>query len=66
MFTLLWKKIFFSFRFLVTSGQPQDDIAKYSRMEDRLEILERTLEWGHLAPTAPDTLGLLLPEIIFK
>lgn len=44
-------------RFLVTSGQPQDDIAKYSRMEDRLEILERTLEWGHLAPTAPDTLG---------
>lgn len=61
------EKIFLCFfRFLVTSGQPQDDIARYSRMEDRLEILERTLEWGHLAPTAPDTLGLLLPEIILN
>lgn len=44
-------------RFLVTSGQAQDDIAKYSRMENRLDILEKTLEWGHLMPTAPDTLG---------
>ncbi|CAG2057084.1 unnamed protein product [Timema podura] len=44
-------------RFLGTSGQPLDDIARYSKLEDPLEILEQTLEWGHLSPTSPDTLG---------
>lgn len=40
-----------------TSGQPVNDIYKYSDLKDGLEILDKTLEWGHLAPTAPDTLG---------
>nr|CAD7406319.1 unnamed protein product [Timema poppensis] len=44
-------------RFLGTSGQPLDDIARYSKLEDPLEILEQTLEWGHLSPTSPDTLS---------
>lgn len=44
-------------RFLGTSGQNIDDISRYSRLSNRLEILERTFTWGHLAPTAPDTLG---------
>lgn len=44
-------------RFLGTSGQPIDDLAKYSEGDDRLDLMERTLAWRHLAPTAPDTLG---------
>ncbi|XP_005101329.1 DNA polymerase delta subunit 2 [Aplysia californica] len=44
-------------RVLGTAGQPLDDICRYSDIDDRLQALEKTLEWGHLAPTAPDTLG---------
>ncbi|PVD38170.1 hypothetical protein C0Q70_00781 [Pomacea canaliculata] len=44
-------------RILGTSGQPVDDVRRYSDIDDPLEILEKTLEWGHIAPTAPDTLG---------
>ncbi|XP_064614704.1 DNA polymerase delta subunit 2-like [Liolophura sinensis] len=44
-------------RFLGSSGQPVHDIYKYSSMEDGMDILEKTLTWGHIAPTAPDTLG---------
>ncbi|KAM5172834.1 DNA polymerase delta subunit 2 isoform 1-T2 [Mantella aurantiaca] len=44
-------------RFLGSSGQNISDISKYSSMEDYLEILEWTLQIGHLCPTAPDTLG---------
>ncbi|XP_060578948.1 DNA polymerase delta subunit 2-like [Ruditapes philippinarum] len=44
-------------KILGTSGQPVNDIYKYSELSDGLEILDKTLEWGHLAPTAPDTLG---------
>ncbi|OWF46452.1 DNA polymerase delta subunit 2-like [Mizuhopecten yessoensis] len=42
---------------LGTSGQPIHDIMKYSTNEDPVDILEKCLRWGHLAPTAPDTLG---------
>lgn len=43
---------------LATAGQNVDDIYKYvdEGDEGRLEMAMRTLEWGHLAPTAPDTL----------
>ncbi|XP_073306849.1 DNA polymerase delta small subunit [Primulina huaijiensis] len=44
-------------RFLGTSGQNIDDLEKYSDAKDRLEFVERTLRWRHLAPTAPNTLG---------
>lgn len=40
-----------------TSGQPITDISLYSDLTDSLNILESTLKWGHLAPTAPDTLS---------
>ena len=45
-------------KILATSGQTLDDIFKY--MEDgqdsRLRMAMQTLRWGHVAPTAPDTL----------
>ncbi|KAL4239352.1 DNA polymerase delta subunit 2 [Mactra antiquata] len=44
-------------RILGTSGQPVNDIFKYSELKDGLEILDKTLQWGHIAPTAPDTLA---------
>jgi hypothetical protein len=44
-------------RFLGTSGQNIEDLEKYSEAEERLDFMERTLVWRHLAPTAPDTLG---------
>eukprot|EP00055_Hartaetosiga_balthica_P011964 m.56307 g.56307 ORF g.56307 m.56307 type:complete len:460 (-) comp7794_c0_seq2:140-1519(-) len=44
-------------QFLGTSGQGVDDVYRYSTEEDRLEILKNTMMWGHLFPTAPDTLG---------
>ncbi|KAK6187899.1 hypothetical protein SNE40_005824 [Patella caerulea] len=44
-------------RILGSSGQPIDDIYRYSDIDNRLDMLEKTLEWGHVAPTAPDTLG---------
>ncbi|KAK6124612.1 hypothetical protein DH2020_041642 [Rehmannia glutinosa] len=43
-------------RFLGTSGQNIDDLAKYSDGKSKLEFLERTLRWRHIAPTAPNTL----------
>ncbi|KAG6844488.1 hypothetical protein H0H87_006562 [Tephrocybe sp. NHM501043] len=43
---------------LINSGQPLDDMFKYlpSPHNTRLSILESTLKWRHMAPTAPDTL----------
>ena len=40
-----------------TSGQNVADVIKYSTLDGSLDILERLLEWRHLAPTAPDTLA---------
>ncbi|XP_073968406.1 DNA polymerase delta subunit 2 [Rhodnius prolixus] len=39
-----------------SSGQPVRDIGRYSNLTDPLLALKSTLEWGHFAPTAPDTL----------
>ncbi|KAG0495233.1 hypothetical protein HPP92_006227 [Vanilla planifolia] len=44
-------------QFIGTSGQNIDDLDKYSIGKDKLEFIERTLRWRHLAPTAPNTLG---------
>ncbi len=40
-----------------TSGQNLDDIYRFSLEAQPLNLLEMLLEWQHLAPTAPDTLG---------
>ena len=49
--------LFLNIRVLGTAGQNVYDIYKVSSFEDRLEILEHTMNWSHIAPTAPDTLG---------
>jgi DNA polymerase delta subunit 2 len=49
-------------RFLGSAGQNVADVARYSTAPTRLACLERLLAWGHLAPTAPDT----LPAYPFK
>ena len=49
----------FDFRVLGTAGQNVNDVYRVSTFEDRLEILEHTMMWGHIAPTAPDTLGTI-------
>lgn len=56
----------FGFRFLGTSGQNIDDLEKYSEAKDKLEFLERTLSWRHLAPTAPNTLGTSYFLVVFS
>ncbi|KAF9119640.1 hypothetical protein BGW39_000157 [Mortierella sp. 14UC] len=38
------------------SGQTIDDIYKYVKSENRLEMAIKTIGWRHMAPTAPDTL----------
>ena len=40
-----------------TSGQPVLDLLLNSSMEDPLDAMQKTLEWRHMCPTAPDTLG---------
>ncbi|WVQ70346.1 uncharacterized protein L199_008573 [Kwoniella botswanensis] len=44
--------------FLSTGGQTLDDIFKYLPSDSRLAMARRTLEWRHIAPTAPDTLWI--------
>ncbi|UZJ57503.1 hypothetical protein CBS101457_006823 [Exobasidium rhododendri] len=47
-------------KFLGSSGQNINDIFKYmveSDDEARIQAACNTLDWGHLAPTAPDTLS---------
>jgi len=42
---------------LGSAGQPLDDMQRYVPGDDRMKTLARSLEFQHLAPTAPDTLG---------
>lgn len=47
-------------RFLGTSGQNIDNIFKYlyePHEDARLDMACRSLDWGHVCPTAPDTLS---------
>lgn len=44
-------------KILGSSGQPVTDILAFSDIEQSIVALEKCLEWGHIAPTAPDTLG---------
>lgn len=40
-----------------TAGQNVNDMLRNTGLEKPLEALRCTLKWGHLAPTAPDTLA---------
>lgn len=63
----VWRYYYFNelshmiaYRFLGTSGQNISDIIKYTQFnsdDQILDIMEETLNWRHIAPTAPDTLG---------
>lgn len=44
--------------FLCSGGQTIDDVFKYLPGKSRLPMAKRTLEWRHIAPTAPDTLWI--------
>lgn len=46
-----------SYTILGTSGENIEAIRKYSRIEYSTTILKNTLEWGHIAPSAPDNLS---------
>jgi len=47
-----------SVRILGSSGQLVSDIVRFTDgLDDHLDVLEKTFVAGHLAPTAPDTLG---------
>merc|ERR1712096_305088 len=43
--------------FMVVSGQTITDILRNSTLSSPLEAMSKCLEWAHLAPTCPDTLG---------
>eukprot|EP01132_Coremiostelium_polycephalum_P005331 gene5331-6649_t len=43
--------------FLGTAGQNIDNASRYINITDKSKIIERTLLWRHIAPTAPDTLA---------
>lgn len=45
------------FRFLGTSGQTISNLERYLVVEDKLDLMEKTLKSRHIAPTAPDQLG---------
>ncbi|PNS17774.1 DNA polymerase subunit delta-2 [Sphaceloma murrayae] len=51
-----WEGEVDGWRVLATGGQPIDDMCRYVRGDDRIEIMESTLRWRVVAPTAPDTL----------
>lgn len=40
-----------------TSGQPIADMCRYGTMDSTIDWLDASLQWRHLAPTSPDTLG---------
>jgi len=42
---------------LVLGGQTVRDVMRNSDLTDPLEIMEKFVRWGHVAPTCPDTLG---------
>jgi DNA polymerase delta subunit 2 len=52
------------FSYLMSSGQNVDNIRKFSKINENegfeknssIKIMEKTLDWGHLCPSAPDTL----------
>ena len=47
-------------RFLGTSGENINNLYCFTEGLDSIELLEMTLNWSHVAPTAPDTLGMTI------
>ncbi|XP_022129102.2 DNA polymerase delta subunit 2 [Pieris rapae] len=40
---------------LGSSGEPVKDIMRYSKLDNEIEVMKKTLQWRHIAPTCPDT-----------
>lgn len=49
--------LYFYCRILGHSGQPVSNIKQYSKLESSVDVMQKCLNWCHMAPTAPDTLG---------
>lgn len=51
----------FGCRFLGHSGQPLDSMMRYISINDnnKIELLEKTLHWRHMVPTAPDSIACM-------
>lgn len=41
---------------LGTSGEPIKDVMRYSKIENSLDVMKKTLQWRNIAPTCPDTI----------
>ncbi|XP_026731631.1 DNA polymerase delta small subunit [Trichoplusia ni] len=41
---------------LGTSGEPIKDIMRYSKIDNSLDVMKKTLKWRNIAPTCPDTI----------
>ena len=48
-----------NYQVLGTSGENVDAIRQHSKIEYSTTILKNALEWGHIAPSAPDNLSCL-------
>lgn len=46
---------FAGFTCLGTSGEPIKDIMQYSKLERHIDVMKKTLQWRHIAPTCPDS-----------
>ncbi|GIY05881.1 DNA polymerase delta subunit 2 [Caerostris extrusa] len=44
-------------RFLGSSGQNVKNIKAFSRITESLDVMQKMLDWGHMSPTAPDSLN---------
>ncbi|KAG8190536.1 hypothetical protein JTE90_004111 [Oedothorax gibbosus] len=44
-------------KFFGSSGQNIKDISSFSKLRSPTDVLEKTLDWCHMIPTAPDTLN---------
>ncbi|XP_041987534.1 DNA polymerase delta subunit 2 [Aricia agestis] len=42
---------------LGTSGESIKDIMRYSKLDNHLDVMKKTLQWRHIAPTCPDTVS---------
>ena len=51
-----WEGDVDGWRFMGNGGQPIDDVFRYVKGDERLEMMESLLRWRCGAPTAPDTL----------
>ena len=45
------------FRLLGTDGRNINDIYRFTGQHSKMDIVKLSLQTGHIAPTAPDTLG---------